>query len=137
MYANFCIIRYRWPNTAVEHNWSISVEEQFYVAVPFLVQLRGKTAVALVSGTTIVMSYLTLFWLAMYHAVSLLRNMDEQPRAISVFCGGALIAIVFRDRRLRLSISIRTILFVLGAVLLWVVAGPCELHSITQLGAYP
>jgi peptidoglycan/LPS O-acetylase OafA/YrhL len=63
--GNWYILRHGWIAGAVDPLWSISVEEQFYVAIPLLAAFAGRRAVAIVSGVLLIVAYVTVLLYAL------------------------------------------------------------------------
>ena len=59
--GNFFVIRNGWKLAAIAPLWSISVEEQFYLAIPLLSRLSGRRVLVIILTGFVVCSYICLF----------------------------------------------------------------------------
>ena len=57
--GNFDLMRHGWGSTAVNHLWSICIEEHFYLVWPLLVAFVPRPRLTTVFGAVIVLSFLT------------------------------------------------------------------------------
>ena len=57
--GNFDLMRHGWGSTAVNHLWSICIEEHFYLLWPLLVAFVPRQRLTTVFGAVIVVSFLT------------------------------------------------------------------------------
>ncbi len=96
--------------------WSISLEEQFYVAWPWVAKIGGRNSILALSGVLLPISWLTLFVLS--------HSNPHGDRAIWVnslvqfqfFAAGALIALSLNGRIPRLKTGVRIGALVAGFV---------------------
>lgn len=119
MYANLWIGHVGWQHlAAIGPVWSISVEEQFYLGIPLIIRLGGRRMLWVVCGSTLIASYVVLFFLArkgLYPMGPIWTNSFVQ---FQFFACGGVIALVCYGRRLRISGYQRAILFIVGCGLL-------------------
>jgi peptidoglycan/LPS O-acetylase OafA/YrhL len=105
--GNIYIAKHGWITYTIAPLWSISVEEQFYLAIPWLAKWRGAAAIAVASVVLLVVSYATI-WHKFYQLTSA-DNMIWVNSWVQFqfFAAGALLAILMRGRRPQLAVPLR------------------------------
>lgn len=130
MYGNIFVAHFGWTHTGILNPlWSISVEEQFYIAIPLLILLGGKRALSIVCGITLVAAYITLFWLGAHAAIPSTGVWANSFVNFQFFAAGGIIALVSFRRKISLSIPWRCALAIAAPILLYIAATTCQLRS--------
>jgi peptidoglycan/LPS O-acetylase OafA/YrhL len=119
--GNVYIAKHGWVTYTIAPLWSISVEEQFYLTIPWLARWRGSQAIVWTSVLLTAVSYGTI-WYYFNH----LTAADDMIWVNSwvqfqFFAAGALLAILLRGRKLNLAIPLRLACYA-GAAGCWFVA---------------
>lgn len=113
--GNLYILQHGWMGP-INPLWSLSVEEQFYLAVPTIVRLGGKRAIIAVGVVTISLAYAVLVWLGRHAAAGGAVWLNSFVQ-FQFFAAGGLIALWFHNRQLSLSLKWRGVLAVAGLAL--------------------
>ncbi|MGA7157925.1 MAG: acyltransferase [Acidobacteriaceae bacterium] len=118
--GNVYVLFYNWlgPINAL---WSLSVEEQFYIAVPAIVRMGGRRGVIVIGVAAITISYLVLLHLGLHHAVSRLVWANSFVQ-FQFFAAGGLLALWLYHRAVVLSLQVRMAMAAAG-IILWFVGG--------------
>ncbi len=96
--GNWWITRHGWIAGATDPLWSISVEEQFYLAVPWLVWFGGRRALGWVAGLLPAVSLATVVWYARHDAPGDHGEWTNSLVQLQFFGAGALLALCLRGR---------------------------------------
>jgi peptidoglycan/LPS O-acetylase OafA/YrhL len=120
--GNWYITFNGWIEYPVNPMWSLSVEEQFYIVIPFLA-LLGRRVLAAVNIAVLAVSYGVIVYYArgFTDASGFSGQWTNSFVQFQFFAGGMLLALVLRGRRPDWHIAIRLGLLAL-AVALWLVA---------------
>lgn len=120
--GNWFITFNGWIEYPVNPMWSLSVEEQFYIAIPFLAML-GRRTLIWVNIAVLAVAYGVIAWYA--------NGFPPTPKfsgqwtnsfvQFQFFAGGMLLALFLRGKRPDWSMTARVALFASG-VALWIVA---------------
>lgn len=130
MYGNIFVAHFGWTHTGILNPlWSISVEEQFYIAIPLLILLGGKRALSIVCGATLIVAYITLFWLGAHAAIPSTGVWANSFVNFQFFAAGGIIALISFRRKISLSIPWRCALAAAAPILLYIAATVCQLRS--------
>jgi peptidoglycan/LPS O-acetylase OafA/YrhL len=120
--GNWYITFNGWIEYPVNPMWSLSVEEQFYIAIPWLASLGRRTLVA-VNVALLAVSYAVIVYYARgftpYSGFS--GQWTNSFVHFQFFAGGMLLALALRDRQPEWHVAIRAGLLAC-AVGLWLVA---------------
>jgi peptidoglycan/LPS O-acetylase OafA/YrhL len=112
--GNWYIVRHGWIAGAFDPLWSISLEEQFYLAVPLLLRFGGRKVITALSVILVGVSYV----LAVHYAkLDIHGESGEWVNSwfqFQFFAAGALLAILF-DRIPTVPVLVRWAMFVGGA----------------------
>lgn len=119
--GNAWICRHGWIASSVDPLWSISVEEQFYLAIPLLLLLAGRRVVQWACVALLVTAYAVLAAYAMHPVAEDNGQWTNSFVQFQFFATGTLLALFLRGRLPRMQLWARAGLF-LGAVALWMVA---------------
>lgn len=96
--GNWWITFKGWIAGPVDPLWSVSVEEQFYLAVPLVIALGGRRAAAWASATFILISYATIIFYAAYRSPGDHGEWTNSLVHFQFFSAGTLIAILLQGR---------------------------------------
>jgi peptidoglycan/LPS O-acetylase OafA/YrhL len=118
LFTNWYTVGHGYPPGFLYPLWSLSIEEQFYLAWPFLVKYLSPRQLLKVSAGIIAVSYLTL--------LILLRHGQSLDPAVwanglvqfQFFALGTLLAILVRGRRAGLGTGTRVVFFFAGLLCL-------------------
>jgi len=96
--------------------WSVSIEEQFYLVCPFMVQLFKRKGLIVLSAFLMLASYAALFWLDRtgHAGDSILR--PNTLVQMQYFAAGTLAALFMRGRNFSVSRGYRLLLFSAGLI---------------------
>ncbi len=112
--GNWYILHHGWIAGSVDPLWSISVEEQFYIAIPVLAAFVGRRAVAIVSYLLLGVAYLTVLLYAMHPTTGDNGEWTNSFLQFQFFAAGTLTALLLRGRLIRVPVWMRAAGFVLG-----------------------
>lgn len=118
--GNWYITLKGWIEYPVNPMWSLSVEEQFYIVVPFLAML-GRRALIAINIAVIAISYGVIVYYAQHITPGFSGQWTNSFVQFQFFAAGMLMALFLRGRVPDLPVSVRTAGVVL-AVTLWLVA---------------
>ncbi len=112
--GNWYILHHGWIAGSVDPLWSISVEEQFYIAIPVLAAFAGRRAVAIVSCVLLAVAYSTVLLYALHPTTGDNGEWTNSFVQFQFFSAGTLLALLLRGRLIRLPVWIRGLGFILG-----------------------
>ena len=112
--GNWYIVKHGWIAGSVDPLWSISVEEQFYIAIPLLAAWFGRRAVALVSGILMAVAYGTVLYYGMHTTRGDNGEWTNSLLQFQFFAAGTLLAVVLRGRVVEVPLWMRGAGFLLG-----------------------
>jgi peptidoglycan/LPS O-acetylase OafA/YrhL len=120
--GNWYITFNGWIEYPVNPMWSLSVEEQFYIAIPFLAML-GRRALIGVNIAVLIIAYCVIVYYARGFPPGggFSGQWTNSFVQFQFFAGGMLLALFLRGRRPDWHIAIRVGLFA-SAIGMWVVA---------------
>jgi len=120
--GNWYITFNGWIEYPVNPMWSLSVEEQFYIAIPFLA-LLGRRVLIAVNIAVLIVAYAVIVWYA--HGFSPTSEFSGQWTNSFVqfqfFAGGMLLSLGLRGRVPCWPLLVRSLLFA-TAIGMWLVA---------------
>jgi peptidoglycan/LPS O-acetylase OafA/YrhL len=120
--GNWYITFNGWIEYPVNPMWSLSVEEQFYIAIPFLAVLRRRMLIGVNIAVLIVAYCVIVYYARGFTPTSGFSGQWTNSFVqFQFFAGGMLLALFLRGRRPNWHIAVRIGLFAF-AVALWVVA---------------
>ncbi len=114
--GNWYILRHGWIAGSVDPLWSISVEEQFYIAIPLLAAFAGRRAVVIASWILLAVAYVTVVLYALDPTPGDKGEWTNSFVQFQFFSAGTLLAILLKGRLVRLSIPLRLAGFALAFV---------------------
>jgi peptidoglycan/LPS O-acetylase OafA/YrhL len=112
--GNWYISHHGWIAGSVDPLWSISVEEQFYIAIPILAAFGGRRAVLWTSYVLLAIAYLTILLYALHPVPEDNGQWTNSFLHFQFFCAGTLIALFLRGKLINLSLPVRIGGFALG-----------------------
>ena len=112
--GNWYILHHGWIAGSVDPLWSISVEEQFYIAIPILAALGGRRAVLWTSTLLLLIAYGTVLLYALHPTTGDNGEWTNSFVQFQFFCAGTLLAVLLRRRVILLPVAARAAGFVLG-----------------------
>ena len=130
MFGNLYILNHGWLGP-IGPLWSLSIEEQFYLAVPAIVRLGGRRGIIVISIATISFAYIVLERLGFHRAISRTIWVSSFVQ-FQFFAAGGLMALWLYGRKLFLSLSQRGALAIVGLAF-WLEAG--KLFPLQTLGS--
>jgi peptidoglycan/LPS O-acetylase OafA/YrhL len=120
--GNWYITFNGWIEYPVNPMWSLSVEEQFYIAIPFLALLGRRALIAVCIGVLVVSYGVIIYYAQGFTAQSGFSGQWTNSFVqFQFFAGGMLLALFLRGRRPGWHVATRLGLFAL-AVALWLAA---------------
>lgn len=114
--GNWYILVHGWIAGAVDPLWSISVEEQFYIAIPLLAARAGRRAVAIVCCVLLLVAYLTVLYYGLHPTAGDNGEWTSSLLQFQFFAAGTLIALALRGRLIRIPLWTRAAGFAAGFV---------------------
>jgi peptidoglycan/LPS O-acetylase OafA/YrhL len=119
--GNWYILRHGWIAGPVDPLWSISIEEQFYVAIPLIAAFGGRKALQAASYVLLALSYVVVLRYALHPVTGDNGEWTDSFLQFQFFCAGTLIALFLRGRLPGLRWYARLLGIVLGLAC-WFVA---------------
>ena len=107
------IVRNGWPDNPMYPLWSISIEEQFYLIVPWLVKFGGRRLLYAGSAFVLILSNLYLFYLGRVGVTDSRLATDPLVQSES-FVAGILLCLMLGGRIPKLPAWLRVLLFAAG-----------------------
>jgi peptidoglycan/LPS O-acetylase OafA/YrhL len=133
--GNLYILRHGWVLAAVDPLWSLSVEEQFYLAVPLVTRLGGQRTLAGICVATLSFSYVVLAWLGFHGADPLVTVWVNSFVQFQFFAVGGLIALRFYGAKFSCPLLPRCSMTFVGLALWLIVA--MRLHLTSPIPSTP
>lgn len=118
--GNWYITFKGWIEYPVNPMWSLSVEEQFYIAIPFIAML-GRRALIAFNLVVIAISYCAIIYYAQHVTPGFSGQWTNSFVQFQFFAGGMLTALFLRGRVPQLHMSVR-IAGVALAIACWLIA---------------
>lgn len=119
--GNWYICHHGWIAGSFDPLWSISVEEQFYLAIPLLAAFAGRRIVAILSLALLIVAYIAVLLYALHPVAGDNGEWTNSFVQFQFFSAGTLIALILRGGLVRLAIPLRLTGFAL-AVACWLAA---------------
>jgi peptidoglycan/LPS O-acetylase OafA/YrhL len=124
--GNVYIIRHGWNGSTIGPLWSLSVEEQFYLAVPVITSLGGRRTLAGLCIAVLLFAYTALAWLGHKGVAAEPTVWVNSFVQFQFFAVGGLIALRFHNTRFGLPLAFRCTM-ALGGIAFWLV-GAIKFH---------
>lgn len=112
--GNWYITFHGWIAGAVDPLWSISVEEQFYLAIPLLAAVGGWRALAVVSSLLLVFAYIGVLLYGLHRSPGDHGEWTNSFVQFQFFSAGTLLALILRGRVIKLSLWLRVCGILIG-----------------------
>lgn len=123
MLGNVWMLRHGWNQSPAAIVWSISIEEQFYLGVPFLVRVGGRRGILLCCLVVLIVAYVALILIHQHGGDPLVAPWSNSFVQFQFFAAGGLLALIYQRWRIQLSLWIRLGLFA-GSLCAYAVAAP-------------
>jgi peptidoglycan/LPS O-acetylase OafA/YrhL len=94
--GNLYILKHGWVLKTINPLWSLSIEEQFYLAIPGVARVGGRRALAAICWLAMILSYVVLVWLGSKHSIALVDVWANSFVQFQFFAAGGLIALTPR-----------------------------------------
>jgi peptidoglycan/LPS O-acetylase OafA/YrhL len=133
--GNWYFAQYGWGVGFVSHLWSISVEEQFYLAWPLFLKLGGRRTLYAGCVALILLSFASIFFLAHRGSTANPAIFVNSFAICCFFALGGMMALWVHGRTPTLALPVRGLLMVLGVVLFTIAAAVCGIHDLTVISA--
>lgn len=127
--GNWYILHHGWIAGAVDPLWSISVEEQFYIAIPLLAAFAGRKAVAIVSGLLLVAAYASILLYALRPVAGDNGEWTNSFVQFQFFSAGTIVAMILKGRLVRAHLALRCAGFALGLTCWFTALLVCKVQS--------
>jgi peptidoglycan/LPS O-acetylase OafA/YrhL len=105
--GNWYILHHGWIAGPVDPLWSISVEEQFYIAIPLLAAFAGRRALLIASYLLLAVAYITVLWYALHPVAGDNGEWTNSFLQFQFFSAGTLIALLLRGRLINVVMPVR------------------------------
>jgi peptidoglycan/LPS O-acetylase OafA/YrhL len=120
--GNWYICRFGWiPSYPVNPLWSISVEEQFYIAIPLIARFGGRTGLKIVALSLMAISYVCVIAYAWHGFHGFSSQWTNSFVEFQFFSAGVLLSLFLRGRVPNWHPALR-IVGIFGAIGCWLVA---------------
>jgi peptidoglycan/LPS O-acetylase OafA/YrhL len=119
--GNWYILRHGWIAGPVDPLWSISVEEQFYIAIPVIVALGGRKTLKIISALLLAVAYAVILRYSFHSTTGDNGEWTNSFVQFQFFAAGTIIALRLRGRLPQTPVPARLLSFVL-ALVCWFVA---------------
>jgi peptidoglycan/LPS O-acetylase OafA/YrhL len=119
--GNWYIVRYGWIAGPVDPLWSISVEEQFYIFIPWIVSRGSRRALFLWCGVLFASSYCAIVLYARQASKGDNGEWTNSLVHFQFFAAGTLLALGLRGRLPKIHVALR-LAGVAGAFACWLYA---------------
>jgi peptidoglycan/LPS O-acetylase OafA/YrhL len=119
--GNWYICLHGWiPANPVDPMWSISVEEQFYIAIPLITYFGRRLGLKIVSSMLLIVSYAMVIWYAWkgWHGFS--SQWTNSLVQFQFFSAGTLLSLMLRGRTPKWNPFFRILGILAGIVCLFV-----------------
>jgi len=120
--GNWYICRFGWiPSYPVNPLWSISVEEQFYIAIPLIARFAGRTGLRIIALALMAVSYVCVIGYARHGFHGFSSQWTNSFVEFQFFSAGVLLSIFLRGRVPNWHPVLR-MFGIVGAIACWFVA---------------
>jgi len=137
MLGNVWMLRHGWAGSPSAIVWSVSIEEQFYVAIPMLMRAGGRRAIAVCCFLALCSAYIVLVWVHLRREDPVVAAWANTFVQFQFFAAGGLLALIYARWEVRISLWIRLVLFGGSLLAFWIAAPIWGSYSGPRLlGAY-
>jgi peptidoglycan/LPS O-acetylase OafA/YrhL len=133
MLAGLWVLRHGWLGSPSGVVWSISVEEQFYLGIPFLIRAGGRRAIAICCFVALLVAYIALTWIHLRGGNPVVAFWSNSFVQFQYFAAGGILALVYERWQFRFPLWIRGVIFA-GSFLAFGVAAPMLFTSYSLRG---
>lgn len=136
--GNWYICSHGWiPAFPVNPMWSISVEEQFYIAIPFIALYGRRFGLRIVSLTLMAIAYAMVIWYAWkgWHGFS--GQWTNSFVEFQFFSAGTLLSLALKGRTPQWSLVLRFLGILIGIICLFVASVHLGVQADTPNSAVP
>jgi peptidoglycan/LPS O-acetylase OafA/YrhL len=131
--GNWYFAQHGWVISFINHLWSISVEEQFYLVWPLFLKLGGRRILRAGCVALLAMSFASMFFLAHRGSPANPAIFVNSFALCCFFALGGIMALWVHGRVPTLALSVRGVLMVFGIVLFTVAAAVCRIHDMAVI----
>jgi peptidoglycan/LPS O-acetylase OafA/YrhL len=135
MLGNVWMLRHGWMGSPAGVVWSISIEEQFYLGIPFLIRAGGRRAIAICCFAALVVAYVALIWIHLRGENPEVAPWSNSFVQFQYFGAGGLLALIYERWQLRFSFRVRAALFAVSFVAFGVAAPILVTNSLKSVMA--
>ena len=131
--GNLYVAHAGWLLSPLSILWSLSVEEQFYLTIPFLTKLGQQRLLGMVAVGFLGVAYGALAWLGYRGATPQIQIWANSLVEFQFFAAGTLLALVLHGKQFRLAGWLRGLLFLPGFVGLLAAVGYFHVDSMAPI----
>lgn len=132
MLGNIWMLRHGWTGSPAGVVWSISIEEQFYLGIPFVIRKGGRRGIFICCCCALALAYIALLWVHLRGEDSAIAVWSNSFVQFQFFAVGGLIALVSERRPVRLSLGTRIAVFI-TSLAVFAVAAPLIVSNSLKL----
>ena len=136
MAGNFYVMHHGWTLNALGPLWSLSIEEQFYLAIPAITKIGGRRGLWFTACLCFPLAYGTLLWLGRTHASPSSQVWVNSLVQFQFFAAGTLLGLYFHERDWKLARWKRIGLVAASGVALAAGQKAIHLHQTAPLQAW-
>ena len=133
--GNWYFAQHGWGISFVDHLWSISVEEQFYLAWPIFLKLAGRRTLYAGCLALMFLSVASLFFLGRRDSLANPAVFINSFVICCFFALGGMTALWVRGRVPRLAVTIRILLMIFAVFLFLTSTIVCRIHDMAVIPA--
>jgi peptidoglycan/LPS O-acetylase OafA/YrhL len=119
--TNIYVLRHGWVLGVIGALWSIAIEEQFYLVVPWVARINSRRLLAGVLILTLIVAELVLFWLGTHRANYINAVWPNSFVQFQFFAVGGLLAL-WNDRHSNRMNLLSRALLMIGGSICWLLA---------------
>jgi peptidoglycan/LPS O-acetylase OafA/YrhL len=119
--TNLYVLRHGWVFGVIGPLWSIAVEEQFYLVIPWAAKINSRRLLASVLILALIVAEVVLFWLGTRHANDINAVWPNSFVQFQFFAVGGLLAL-WNDRHSNRMNLFGRALLIIGGLICWLLA---------------